>query len=216
MRRARPYNGGVSALNRTEDLRRSDGCLDDHLVAALADGTLPRELHVALLPHLLDCPDCQSAVGGAAATVASDGVAREMMPVHGKGSWRRRLGIAAAAAVVLILAWPGDSGRLDPHRGETVTAGSEPVGIGPVGDAGAADALVWHSAPGAQLYRVVLFGESGDVLFEQETHDTTAGLPDSVPLAPGGAYLWRVDARVGWDRWTSSELLRFRLPQPNR
>jgi hypothetical protein len=61
-----------------------------------------------------------------------------------------------------------------------------------------------------------LYAPEGRVIYEAELPDTAAPLPDSVSLVPGRQYLWKVDARTGWDRWTSSPLLRFTLGEGAR
>ena len=65
--------------------------------------------------------------------------------------------------------------------------------------------------PGAEVYRVTLFDKVGKLLFEMESADTMTALPDSIGLAPGRLYLWKVEARIGWERWVSSELIEFRV-----
>lgn len=187
------------------------GCLDEHLVAALADGTLPRDAHMALLPHLTSCAPCLSAVAAVTATLAAADVRRELAALETRRSRRLRFLVPAAAAAVLLVSLPRVFSEPDPHRGAAVTAGDLPVAVSPAGDAASGAPLVWLSWPGARVYRVVLFGGSGEVLFEHVTGDTTTVVPDSITLVPGREYLWRVDAQVGWNRWTSSELLTFRV-----
>jgi hypothetical protein len=69
--------------------------------------------------------------------------------------------------------------------------------------------LRWSAVPGADRYRVNLFDSRGLSLYEAEFTDTVAALPDSIALIAGRAYLWSVDARIGWDRWSSSPLTTF-------
>lgn len=192
-------------------------CLDDHLVAALADGSLDPDLHRSVLPHLRSCPACLAAVGSVSAALADPGIARELSALERPRSSPRprrlyRFALPVAAAAVLLLAWPPPAVDDGLHRGGTVTAGSVPVPISPIDGASPDAALVWHPAAGADLYRVVLFHESGEVLYEHQTPDTTAALPPTVDLVPGRTYLWRIDARIGWDRWSSSDLHPFRVP----
>jgi hypothetical protein len=54
-----------------------------------------------------------------------------------------------------------------------------------------------------------LFHADGRVLYLLELPDTAAALPDSIGLIPGSSYLWMVEARTGWDRWSSSRLFQF-------
>jgi hypothetical protein len=58
---------------------------------------------------------------------------------------------------------------------------------------------------------VTLFDAQGEVLYETEVNDTTAALPDSVRLIPERPYLWKVQARTGWDRWSASDLVEFTI-----
>jgi len=63
---------------------------------------------------------------------------------------------------------------------------------------------------------VILFDAAGRVVYETQLTDTVATLPDSVTLAAGPPYLWKVEARAGWDRWWGSELVRFSIAAPAR
>jgi hypothetical protein len=70
---------------------------------------------------------------------------------------------------------------------------------------------------GADRYRVTLFDADGAVRYEIELAGTVVILPDSVLPAPGGTYWWRVDARLGFDRWAGSALIEFSVvPGPER
>jgi hypothetical protein len=62
----------------------------------------------------------------------------------------------------------------------------------------------------ADAYRIVLSTETGDPVWKQETGDTSVTLPDSVPLQPGHAYFWRVEA-IGKGIVGSTEVRRFQL-----
>src|SRR5438445_392982 len=73
------------------------------------------------------------------------------------------------------------------------------------------------AVPGADRYHVTLFDAGGRVRYESQLADTVATLPDSVALVPGQPYLWSVEARIGWDRWTTSPLTAFSVvPAPRR
>ncbi len=80
----------------------------------------------------------------------------------------------------------------------------------------AAGTFRWTSIAGADRYRVILFDAAGRVVYETQLTDTAATLPDSVTLAAGPPYLWKVEARAGWDRWSGSELVRFSIAAPAR
>jgi hypothetical protein len=71
--------------------------------------------------------------------------------------------------------------------------------------------LRWAAVPSADRYRVTLFDAQARVLYETEVSGTSAVLPDSVPLVPETRYLWKVEARTGFDRWSSSDLIEFSI-----
>jgi hypothetical protein len=100
---------------------------------------------------------------------------------------------------------------IDEHRGDTITASSAPIALSPIGDVSAVTTLKWTAVPSAEMYRVTLYDKVGKLLFEMESPDTMTALPDSIGLAPGRLYLWKVEARIGWERWVSSELIEFRV-----
>ena len=45
---------------------------------------------------------------------------------------------------------------------------------------------------------------------ERKRHRAILTLPDSITLTQSQPYLWKVEARTGVDRWTSSDLIDFR------
>ena len=83
--------------------------------------------------------------------------------------------------------------------------------------------LAWKPTTGARQYRVTVFDAEGSIMWEGATADTATVVPPSVTLSIGVAYWWRVEARVGFDRWTQSELTPFSIrgsasshhPQPD-
>ena len=46
-------------------------------------------------------------------------------------------------------------------------------------------------------------------MWEVEGSDTAIAPPVSIAGQRGTAYLWKVEARTGWDRWVASELVEF-------
>lgn len=183
-------------------------CLGDHALAALAAGTLGVAERAVVLPHVAACARCRGAVASVARALADRTVAREARTA-GTAPWVRVLRVAvpvAAAAAVLLLVWPrfGDDGV--PHRAP-VTA--KPVPMSPVGAVAGVERLWWGVVAGADRYRVTLFDANGTVLYDRELGDTTAAFPDSLVLVPGRPYLWKVEAQVGFDRWTASDLVEF-------
>jgi hypothetical protein len=71
--------------------------------------------------------------------------------------------------------------------------------------------LRWTPVEGADRYRVTVFDAEGRVVYEVEPVAAVAPLPDSVELTPGRRYLWKVEARVGFDRWVASDLVGFSI-----
>jgi hypothetical protein len=76
--------------------------------------------------------------------------------------------------------------------------------------------LRWSPVAGADRYRVTVFDATGGVVYASESADTVVAFPDSVALVSGASYLWKVDARTGFDRWAASGLAEFRVAGPRR
>jgi len=214
----------VTQPDRFEEVRRglqsagrvgvpTPQCLDAGTIAALVDGTLEADRRGAALTHLAGCDHCRTAVSSVARALVDPAVAREISAAVAQG--RRRvlrvlLPVAAAAALLLMLVRPwADDGVLR-HRGLPAAA-STPTPITPIGVVTSASPLQWAAVAGADRYRVMISDAGGRVLYEAEGADTVAVLPDSVALTPGRSYVWIVEARTGFDRWTASQLVEFSL-----
>ena len=195
-------------------------CLDDGTIAAVVDGTLDPTQRAASTAHLSTCARCRSAVAAVSRLTADAVVAAEAAAVERQRPtrrWQLAVGLAAAAALVLVFAWPqGVDDGGSPHRDPTLTAGAAPILVAPVGAVADAGPLQWRGVAGANRYRVTVFDAQGRVRYETQLVDTVAILPDSVRVIPGQSYLWKVEARTGWDRWTASELVEFRVAAPGR
>jgi|SRR5881394_1737003 len=195
-------------------------CLDEHTVAALADGTLDAETRGRALVHLATCALCRRAVASVAEALADGPITHEIEIVEGR---RRRGGplvrIAvplAAAATVLLLLWSPADDRSPGHRGPPPPPATTPILRSPVGAVSAAKELRWSHVAGADRYRVTVFDATGGVVFAADVSDTVVAFPDSIVLVPDVSYLWKVDARTGFDRWATSELTEFRIAGPRR
>ena len=203
------------------DVPLTPECVDDDTIAALAEGSLDDRERDAVLAHVGACARCRGLVASVARALSDPAVAREIRAVeHGRQSdgayGRRRRGrlaaggaAAAAAAAVLLLARPGQIHEPPPHRASPITLAPAPEAIRPVGPVERASMLAWKPVPGADRYRIALFDAGGAVLYEAESPDTVAALPDSVLPRPGATYWWQVEARVGFDRWAASDLVEF-------
>ena len=193
--------------------RETPECVDDATLAALAEGALDAAARTAVLPHLATCSRCRGVVASVARSLGDPAVAREVAAVEGRG--RRRwlpIGLSAAAAAILFVVavprWVNDSIG---HRGPPLPGAVVPRPLAPLGTVAEAKALRWAAVTGADRYRVILFDAAGRALYETQLSDTAVTLPDSVTLAPGRPYLWKVEARTGWDRWSASELVQFSI-----
>jgi hypothetical protein len=194
-------------------IRETPECLDDDALAALADGSLDAAARAAVLPHLAACARCRGVLASVARALADASVTREVGAVEGVG--RRRffrivVPLAAAAVLLLVFAWPRLNDDGAPHRGPPVNAAA-PVPLSPIGTVAGANVLQWTSLAGADRYRVTLFEAGGRALYETERIDTAATLPDSIRLVPGRSYVWMVEGRIGFDRWSTSRLVEFSI-----
>src|SRR3954452_3832229 len=95
-------------------------CLEEPMVVDFVEGRLTPEERAPLVAHLLTCARCRSVVAATGRLLADDRVSREMISQAVKPSRRRRwalpLGIAAAAAV-LLLVLPRRAEHTDSSRG---------------------------------------------------------------------------------------------------
>ncbi len=179
--------------------------LDSGEVAAYLDRALPAADRTQVEDHLVDCAACRGEV------VA---VARLLRARPGRRRWYVPMGIAAAAALLLLLApWqrPGGPAGTSPLREPAVTTTVAPVSIAPIGAVTKLPALTWSSVPHADRYHVTMLDGKGAIIWETETADTAAAVPPTVALSPGFPYFWKIAARTGWGRWVSSDLTTFTL-----
>ena len=197
-------------------------CLDDAAIAALAGGEQLGRDRERLVRHVSNCADCRHRVAAVARALSDPGVTAAIGATSFVSRRRRvsfRFAVASAtvaAAAVLFLVLPRfDGERAAPHRAPTLVE-STPLPIAPIGLVEEARLLRWGSTVGADRYRVTLFDTSGDVLYEAETPDTSVSLPDTILLRPGQRYLWKTEARTGWDRWTVSKLASFTIVRGSR
>jgi hypothetical protein len=182
--------------------------LDRHLepeeVAAYVDGTATGEERAAVQAHLAACAECRAEVAE---------VSRIVRTLPGARRTARRVWIPAVAAAVIALLWVTPRPLREPavpeHRAETETTTAAPHPVSPVGTVGSVSALAWSPTPGTDRYRVRLFDADGTVLWDEETVDTIAALPDSIDLRAQVPYYWKVEAHTGFDRWASSPLVEF-------
>jgi hypothetical protein len=196
------------------------------LVERYLAGKLSEAETEAFETHYLTCTRCRTELRLGAGI-------RELLPevreaplapgIRGEkktGHWFRRNArvgaVAAAVAAVLvgvILVKPAGREPL-PHREGVPETVAAPGAEAPRGEVAAVRQFRWAAVPGADLYRVTLYDAAGDVLWQAETSASSLAPPDTVGFVPAELYLWQVDARVGWDRWVSSDLVRFSITGP--
>ncbi|HEX9093860.1 MAG TPA: zf-HC2 domain-containing protein, partial [Coriobacteriia bacterium] len=156
--------GSASLERRIE----TPDCLDELVVADFVEGRLSAEARAAVVAHLLTCPRCRSVVK---ATAAAPTPSERRWP-----RWSVPLGLAAAAALVLLLLPRRvDDGSTPGLREPTVTSTIAPVPIAPAPRASVprVDRLIWSSVPGAERYRLRLYDREGSTLWTVETADTS-------------------------------------------
>jgi hypothetical protein len=202
---------GADLLRGTASLERrieTPDCPDELVVADFVEGRLGPDARAPVVAHLLTCARCRALVKATAQL--ADAMPGAGVDARGR-SWRRwtvPVGIAAAAALlVVLLPRRSDDGLREPPLTSTVA----PALIAPRASVASVDRLTWSSVPYAERYRLRLYDDQGTVLWQIETTDTAAALPDSVALAPGVSYFWRVEAETEWRRSAASDLVEFRL-----
>jgi len=178
--------------------------------------------------HFVTCTRCQSELKVAAAVRA---VLPEVRRSEDPGATRiegrvvgwihRHRGIAATAAALaaifvgILLVQPEGEVIL-PHRETTPETAGVPQPQAPVGDIAALQEFRWSAVQSADLYRVSLYDDAGKVIWRADTRDSRILPPDTLELQPGSLYLWLVEARVSWNRWMGSPIVRFTVADPRR
>jgi anti-sigma factor RsiW len=173
-------------------------------VAAYVDGSVPDDMRAGIEDHLGSCARCRAEVAEVSRLV--DTLPRPQWV--GRSVW---IGAAAAVAAAVLLALPRTPHTRtgSEHRETAVTTTVGPRPVAPRGTVESAPAFVWSAVPYADGYRVRMFDSVGTVIWESESADTVARPPASIVVRTGRAYYWKVEARTGFDRWASSDLVEF-------
>ena len=228
IRQLREIVNAVRLSAQASDAATPD-CLDEEWITAFAEGSAEPAESSAQLAHLLACPRCCRQVASVARLLADASVKNQIehLSLSGRTVRTRRLrvigamtGLAAAAALLLTVArhYSSNEPTTPAYREQSVTGAVPPVPIAPVGTATAIDPFRWRSVPRANRYRITVFDRDGSVVWEAQTRDTSIAIPASLARPTAATYLWRVEARVGWEeRWAASDLTEFTLrPAPSR
>jgi len=213
----------------------TSGCLDEMTVATVVEHGVRVEEQPQLIAHLAVCAQCREQIASVAELLREASVASEidrisvrtMAPavrgwrVAGAGAL-----MALAASVVFMVKAPGNNvaaprpavanTEAEPHREQSMTTTTAPAVIAPMGAIAVADTFRWSSVPRADRYRLTVFDREGRAVWEVEGSDTMAVRPDSIAGQRGATYLWKVEARTGWDRWVASELVEFSVADTGR
>ncbi len=210
-------------------------CFDELTVADILDNGVDFTQHPELILHLSACSRCRDQVTSVARALRHPSVAAEIdhaafpSELRVTRSWRF-VGLGAltavAAAAAFMVAGPLAGKRASrplvsvtnaqTHREPGMTTTTAPSLIAPIGALAAADTFRWTSVPRADRYRLTVFDRDGIVVWEADVGDTAIAWPDSIPGRRGTTYLWKVEARTGWDRWVASEMVEFSLPDKGR
>ena len=216
----------IEQLQETAGLLRGDAvldrrtetpdCMDERVIADFVDGRLDPGARERAVVHLLSCARCRSVVK-ATSRLAAETTVTDQTPLRRWRRWSLPLGLAAAAALVLLLVPRGGGENSSPGLREPLdTSIHAPLLVAPRGPVARVHQFVWSAVPRSNRYRLRLYTDEGDVRWTTETTDTLVALPDSVGLSHLATYFWKVEAQTEWRRWAASDLVEFRLVGPSR
>lgn len=207
----------------------SGSCLGDEEIAALLDGTFGAERDQAVA-HLATCRECRHRVASTSRLLGAESVSAERRRLEAadrRPGWRAvviTFGAAASLAGAFVAggllrpdtwAGRGAGGGESTHREGVITSTVAPRILPDGSPAVTPDTLRWTSVPYADRYQVLVFDREGTLVWEPQTTDTAVALPAAVTRAPA-TYIWKVEARTGWDRWVASEWARFTVTTGDR
>ena len=213
--------------------RAGGACLNDAEIAAFVESGGSQTGRADAIGHIADCAHCRALYVDLVATLAdaevahargvvADDVNQSVPAASRTGSGRRPrvlawaglTGLAAAALVFVFLqqpASPDESSLL--MRDGTSGSAIAPTAVFPRGATAKTSSFHWRPMDGAESYRLTVFTTDGIVVWEGESSDTTLALPTTEELREGETYLWRVQARTSFNRWTSSGMMEFRIEE---
>ena len=210
-----------------EHKRNCDEITDRALIEGYVADRLGEAETEAFESHYLTCERCQNELRLALAIREALPEVREAglhTPAESEVSvisrrFRVRTAAALAAAAVLaglLLVRPStqDEESAPVHRDEATGVEVVPSLRAPGGVVAAVESFQWSQVPAADLYRITVYDAEGAVVWEGETRDTLITPPDGTEFEPDARYIWTVAARVGFDRWLSSELVDFTISGP--
>jgi hypothetical protein len=191
-------------------------CPREGELAALLDGGAGA-VPPGVLSHLADCPPCRHRLATFTRLLSDPEITLAQRESDRGARWPMGriplLATAASAAVLLVFASgdgadsvgsgppadPSTTELLHRERGITTTLAPRivPSALSP-------DTLQWTTVPRADRYQILMFDREGSLVWEDQTSDTAVALPQ-VLARRAGTYVWKVEARTGWDRWVASD-----------
>lgn len=198
----------------------SAACLDDTALAAAIDGVAGEE-RMEEIAHLASCSHCRARLADVIRLLhdvdraALEGALERPARFRIAGTLTATLVAATLAGVMLLRpARPPEGMTGTPtadsqHRESAITMTVAPRILAPGSSAARGDSLAWTSVPYADRYRVTVFDDEGTLVLDRETPDTTLPMQPELTRSPGAVFLWKVEARTGWDRWVASEWREF-------
>ena len=181
--------------------------VDDLSMANYVDNVLRSDERAPVESHLAECAECRDEL-----------VAVRRLVRRSRRRWIPSVPSAfAAAAAVLLVIWLGTTHQLPSPamlRDRVVTAALAPRPLSPVGTVARLDSLRWTAVPDAHRYRITLFSDGGQMLWQATTKDTSLAIPDSLRTAPTPPHYWQVKAETAYGRWLESELVAFTVSAP--
>jgi hypothetical protein len=209
---ARAYSAGAGTGTATPPATAAHPSPED--VLALAQRSLPESRRLALLDHVMACPDCRAEFDMLRAIEAAGGErTAQVRPLP--SAWRRMAPLAIAASLALVVGTEGWR-RSTARDGEEQVMRGDASGVtvvSPAGEvaAGAPLTFAWQAVPGARRYDLEVLNADGNVVFSAETRDTvvTGARPETI--LPGADYRWWVRAVLEDGGQPRSEPRAFRI-----
>jgi len=185
---------------------------EDHVkdidIAAYLDRGLGPDQLERVEEHLSSCSYCRENVIKTQELVAA---------AHRPRRFYHGIAIIAAAAAVAIFAVPTLRPLLNRDARNVLRDDGAKAGIvayGPIGEVtGPGLRFTWGASAGALSYRLSLTNSAGVAIWTSSGTDTTASLPDSVPIIRGATYTWTVDAVIDDGTTRSTGLHEFGIAQ---
>jgi len=226
-----------------ELIERTPFCPENELIAQYFDTCLSRQAHARVQKHVADCAYCQAQLGAMARSLQEDSFVEddsEMMatakqlatgPVS-KNIWRAPVWATAAAVLITFFTIinKNQESMLDPGinpaampsteennrqlRGVSRSANDINVLYPAPGENISPGSLIqWVEVPGNLHYNIYILTMAGDVLWTKQLAGNEWVLDETLHLAAGSKYYFRVEAQFPDGRSLSSKHVVFGVAQ---